>query len=427
MSGRQIRSNKTIYGKLLAIFLVILPGYSAAATCLWINGFCYSNDCPKYPDPDSALDVMTEDAWLFHTTNSGTCVYHNGAYGTPSSYQITNQTCENRPYSDLPSRCTRVVSFYYSDGAFCDSVVEHAAVWSCEEEQKQYIIKLEPSNGASESETILSSIEPPDKSTNLVAKVYDQNDQLVPNVGVQLTLEAKKDSGGHHHGDDKVVARTGTMQGQQVLTGNTGPNGLQFSYKAPSVAGDYKIKASCTDGKNCTPEGPDMVWVGVKNLVPIPNATDPSGYQLYALIGRDGFHPNNHYLTSDALTRLIILAGRYRDKFPNNPALHLNDASLGRGGMFDINFAPYTDKKGVYHSRTPGGVPGSWWVAPHSEHKRGTVIDIRANGGDGSIPVDEEHFEAFEDIAQRLGTDAEIHSPDTSNQHYHVRLMGAAE
>ncbi len=280
-----------------------------------------------------------------------------------------------------------------------------------------------------ESATTLASIEPGQTTESLVAKVYDNNGQLVPNAKVKLELTVDADSGGHHqHSSDrpKGTLQSGVMTGE-IITGSTSTNGFVFTFKAPEPAGDHKITASCTDGKNCKPEGSDTVWVGVKNLVPIPNATDPSGYQLYTLIGQDGFHPNNHYLTSDALARLTILAGRYRDVFPNNPALHLNDASLERGGVFDINFAPYTDKKGVYHSRTPGGVPGSWWVAPHAEHRRGMVIDIRANGEDGSIPVDEEHFEAFEEIAQSLGTDAEIHSPGTSNQHYHVRLMGVAE
>lgn len=98
-----------------------------------------------------------------------------------------------------------------------------------------YTIRLSLSNNTSETASILTSIEP-NEATNLVAKVYDQNNQLIPNVGVQLTLEAKKDSGGHHHPDDTVAARRGTMQGQQVLTGNTGHGKFVLKEPAPRLS-----------------------------------------------------------------------------------------------------------------------------------------------------------------------------------------------
>lgn len=286
--------------------------------------------------------------------------------------------------------------------------------------QQNYSIKLSPLSGSAESGTILTSIGP-DKSTgSLVAKVYDQNNQLVLNVGVQLTLEAKQNSGGHHHGDNSVAARTGTMQGQQVLTGNTGPNGLQFSYKAPSVSGDYKIVASCADGKNCTQEGPDTVWVGVKGLEPIIPASDSASGPLYVLIGQDSYHPDNHYLTPLAMGRLQQLASHYRERFPNDPPLYLNDASLERGGLFD-SYYDYVDKYGVRHERNAEG----WWSTPHKEHRRGTVIDVRANQAAGAIPS--RNHRVFMQFTRDIGAAAGLHSPGTDNQHFHIRLMGVAE
>lgn len=410
MCSQKIKLSIYVTLTLLSIILGIAPNNSLGASCLWYLPRMYyyqcEPDCPtKYPDSDTALDVITQDSWLYHSTHSGTCVYHNGTFGMPSSYQISYQTCENRPYSNLPSQCTRHIVFYYADGAFCSSATFETVVWSCEEEQKQYIIKLEPSNGASESETILTSIEP-DKSTNLVATVYDQNNQLVPNVGVRLTLKAKENSGGHHHSNDTLPARTGTMQGQQVLTGDTGPSGqgFSFAYNAPDVSGDIDIMATCTGGKNCQLQGPDTVWVGVKGLVlipAIPNGLPFATYQLFESdgqpVGRTDSHPDNHYLTPEAIFKLWNLGFRYSQvEFPSSPLLHINDASLIRGGLFDID---------------------ADWDTPHEEHREGTVIDIRANGTATAIP--QANFKIFEKVLGKAKM-TYIFEGD----HYHVRLLG---
>lgn len=288
-------------------------------------------------------------------------------------------------------------------------------------EQQQYTIRLSSTDTASATGSIVSSVEP-GKGANLMAYVYDQNGQLVPNVGIKLKLSAVEKSGGHHHGDNSAVERTGKLssgaQGAvvsdngKVLAGNTGAGGFAFSFSAPAVAGDIEIKAKCTDGKNCKQEGPETVWVGIKELLPIPTAST-----VYLLENRDGQHPTNHYLTREAEDRLLRLADLYHQRFPADPVLYLNDASLERGGLFDSYWK--NPEKGT--KRTV------WWTPPHREHRRGTVIDIRANGAKGSIPVDDEHFRTFEDLAEKLHIQAEIHNPGTSNQHYHVRLMGVAE
>ncbi|MCR4346922.1 MAG: hypothetical protein NUV55_06945 [Sulfuricaulis sp.] len=270
-----------------------------------------------------------------------------------------------------------------------------------------YTIRLSPGNNASETALILTSIEP-DEATDLVAKVYDQNNQLVPNVVVKLALEAKQNSGGHHHGNDSAIARTGTLAGQQVLTDNTGPSGLQFSYKAPSVAGDYKIKATCTDGKNCQPEGADTVWVGVKNLIPLSGQNS-----VYRLIGQNQQHPDNHYLKSTALNRATVFAAFYQAKYPNTAVLYLNDASLERGGVFDISLD---------------------WKSPHFEHCHGTIIDIRANGGEGALNITSDNdpmIEKLKEIGRVAGVEPDFEIPKDKEgnrlwnlRHFHTYLMG---
>ena len=86
--------------------------------------------------------------------------------------------------------------------------------------------------------------------------------------------------------------------------------------------------------------------------------------------------------------------------------LHLNDASLVWGGLFDAidnDFEP-----------------------PHKEHRRGSVIDIRANSKIGAIPP--RSFIAFEKMAMKYyGVDAQIHNRGLPSQHYHVRLLNRKE
>lgn len=87
---------------------------------------------------------------------------------------------------------------------------------------------------------------------------------------------------------------------------------------------------------------------------------------LFALDRLDTAHPANHYLNGDALGKLMNLARLYKQVyFPFDPVLRLNDASLERGGLFDL---------------------GALWAPPHHEHRRGVVIDVRAIGSARAIP-----------------------------------------
>lgn len=242
----------------------------------------------------------------------------------------------------------------------------------------------------------LAEIEPGKVTTTLRAKVYDNNNQPVPNVKVKLEVTVEASSGGHLH--DNSRPRGLLSNGAQVgieITGMTGGDGMHFTFSAPAPTGDHKIKATCLD-RDCAQEGPDKVWVGIKNLDPLLSSS------VYVLLpNRDTAHPANHYMTSLASQRLAVLAALYHGRFPNDPLLHLNDASLERGGLFD------------YKARI-----GSPWAPPHETHRDGRAIDIRANSESGAIPVT--NFAEFIRIARRTGGSAGVHSPGTSNQHFHV-------
>lgn len=287
--------------------------------------------------------------------------------------------------------------------------------------ESSYRIKLSPAVGSPQDDTVLTSIEP-GKTTTLVAQVYDKNNQLVPNVGVKLKVDVVTRSGSHDHGEDgddrhvnysgklsPVGSSNGTVSdNDRVLTGNTDTTGLFFQFASPAFpnnpAGDHEIMAECTGGKSCTPEGPKQVRVGIKGLVEIPASISLAPWNL---IGSTATHPKNHYLSPEAMLKLIALASYYYDMFPNDPPLQLNDASLERGGLFDL-------------------FPGSpAWKTPHRGHRKGVIIDVRANGTDTAIP--QQNFEQFQALLDRLGMSAFPEHLNGPNGHYHTRLLGVEQ
>jgi len=154
--------------------------------------------------------------------------------------------------------------------------------------------------------------------------------------------------------------------------------------------------------------------VGVKGLEPIIPASDPATGPLYVLLGSNDSHPRNNYLRPAAVGRLQRMASLYRQGFPTDQPLYLNDASLERGGLFDI-----------------GPPSGAFWQTPHPTHRKGGEIDIRANPHvypDMAIP--EGNFADFEDYVNRMGgtfcggNGLNIAYPGQTKQHYHICLMG---
>jgi len=201
-----------------------------------------------------------------------------------------------------------------------------------------------------------------------------------------LTVKALETTGGHNH-------VPGRPDGELNPSGGSSP--LSFSFIAPAPAGDHTITAKCVDG-SCG-EDTGKVWVGVKGLQSI-------GSGPWELVGQDDAHPNNHHLAPAAYTKIARLAHLYRLQFPNDPALRLNDASLVRGGLFDI----------AYPART------AFWAPPHQTHRRGTEIDMRANEFVNPDAIPHRNYFEFEDIAIDVGCGAGMHSEFTRNQHYHV-------
>lgn len=185
----------------------------------------------------------------------------------------------------------------------------------------------------------------------------------------------------------------------------------QFTFNAPQASGTHSFTATCVSPA-CTNSASGNIDVKVDGLWPIPasayySLTEDGSSKV---IGSTTDHPSNHYLHSVASMQLWQLAGDYYNyQIQNGVAtptlLHLNDASLKWGGVFDLD---------------------ADWVPDHKEHRRGTVIDVRANSNSGAIPP--ELFKKFIEMATRLGIDPHLeYIGDTVNQHFHVRLLNRKE
>ncbi|MCR4304785.1 MAG: hypothetical protein NUV63_11285, partial [Gallionella sp.] len=218
-------------------------------------------------------------------------------------------------------------------------------------------------------------------------------------VPVSVKVEVDPASGGHTHGES-----TRPKGSVSPASGNTT---LSVTFVATEISGTHTITATCDMCSN----SPQMatVKVMVKDLETIPD--DPT---LYVLIGGEAgkAHHDNHYLTGDALNQLFVLAINYHHLYPNDTVLHLNDASLVWGGKFDI---------------------AGNWTGDHAGHRKGIVIDIRANTALGNIP--ESLFTDFIDLAAGMtSAQAQLHCSagfdhanncaGDNNRHFHVILLG---
>lgn len=258
--------------------------------------------------------------------------------------------------------------------------------------------EVEPSNGSDK------------KFLPIIATVKDQNDQppTTP-VTVRISLKVDSKSGGHDHGDSTRprggIAEVKTCPSDDVCWTSPQPtdgNGqVVFNFNAPEASGTHIISATC---EGCSNTATKPVDVKVSGLWPVFDST------YYAFIGSTTKHVSNHYVTSEAQMQLWRLAQAFyeyqlQNGITNPTLLHINDASLKWGGIFDID---------------------ADWVPDHFEHRRGSVVDIRANSNPGAIPAG--LTDAYIDIAIRFGIDPHLeYDGDPILRHFHTRLLNRKE
>jgi len=371
-------------GENCCIYAIIgyAPGQCTNGGCIWGYAITYTTGCP-------ANSKVTG-------TNTCTC---NDPYVPDSTQTSCVLTACPANMSGVPCVCKT-------------GYVPNPNGAGCIEEQYTLSVLQDP----------LPDVEPGASASPYVEVVNAQTQQPKEGAVVNIKVEVDASSGGHDHGESIVKRNKGTLSGCSAgavpgtIDCTTGPNGrASFNFGAPDASGTHTFTATCISHA-CSGSKTSEINVKVNGLAPIPS--EPS---IYALIGgeADKKHHDNHYLTDNALSQLVVLAINYHFLYPNEPVLHLNDASLVWGGKFDI--------KGN-------------WVGDHGAHRRGTVIDIRANTTSGNIP--ERLFTDFEDMAANTkladgGTsaNAELHCSSgrdpavdncvgDDNRHYHVILLG---
>lgn len=397
-------------GRLLAVFsLVASCGAQALGWCP--NPYAYGNSLMAlgrslgpYPTDIAALQAGV-DAYLYGSDHKTTVVSCNGQGVCTTCFNWTSTCNNNAKFYDGIETYRNI----YSGGSLivpcgCPVAFDPAVPYS-----------WNPVTGACVSPLTITleggTTTEPGTILPFIATVKNESDGQPPTnpVEVRISLKVEPKSGGHDHGDSTRprggIADVETCASDSKCWKNPTVNGaVVFNFNAPEASGTYTISATC-EGCTNNPQTTE-VKVKVNGLKPIP----PSG--LYALYETDGSvigavknrHESNHYLTPTAANKLLVIAINYHHLYPKDPVLHINDASLMWGGLFDRD---------------------ADWDTPHEEHRRGSVVDIRANSKVGAIPA--ANFQSFIQSAKDRGVDARIHNPGETSQHFHVRLLNRSE
>ena len=342
-----------------------------------------------------------------NSTGTTTCTCNTGY--VPDSTGTSCVSANNCPANMSGSPCACNAGFVPNASGSCDAEV--------------LTITL---SGGTSVEPWNSDTDPNHANANLSFKavVTDQNGQPQAGVDVTVTSVATPNKGGHDHDNnrpkgwlaetpDKITSQiqAGASQGSGTLSGKTDGSGtLSFTFGAEEASGEHVLNATCTGCDK--PADPVTIDVMVAGLSQIPASLfytmiDDDGTVIGAVLGK---HTDNHYLTSPAASVLWSIAAAYHVEqkfYVQNlppPVLHLNDASLVWGGLLDVD--------------------GDWYF-DHHEHRRGTVVDIRANSATGAIPS--RNFVNFELLAIQYGADPHFENKGKPNQHYHLRIFNRKE
>ena len=183
--------------------------------------------------------------------------------------------------------------------------------------------------------------------------VIDTSGHAIPFKTVTLTLTAKEGDAGHLHMTANAKP-PGTINGSTTASVPTGQSGVAtVIYHAPEPSGLVWLKGTSSGAATAYKK----IMIEVPGLVPF-------GVEVGAdsmIGGVTGVHTDNHNARPDHIARLAALMFMYNRQFPNGPKLKLNDSSLPKGGLFDIN---------------------ANWHPDHAAHRYGNNTDIRTAGGD---------------------------------------------
>jgi hypothetical protein len=270
-----------------------------------------------------------------------------------------------------------------------------------------------------------NSTEPKQGQPYLATVHHADGMPITESVTVNVSLKVSPTSGGHAHGDSTrpkgSIAGTECQSDETCRALTTDANGVVgFDFLAPEAAGTHTITVTCDKCSNSVSKNVD---VKVEGLTEIPSSIFFEKISPNA----DTNHPNAGFLSSEAIARLRDIGLQYSamgliEFGAIVPPLQINDASLKWGGVLDCFLTCSNSKE---------------WGPSHEEHRKGTVVDIRANGGTGSIPNSKKMTSKFSLLVNRLILAkypasnkyikiAGLHGKGNF-RHFHVRLLGRKE
>ena len=202
--------------------------------------------------------------------------------------------------------------------------------------------------------------------------------QIVPNCNLTAAILGRTRSNGHFHtGGGQPVSKLATTNNgpfSSSVSVNTGSTGVTTVWLQTHEVGLYEDIRVCSL-LGCTSE---TYLVGFDDLVRVP----PNNLWFHVGGNRTNHGSNyyNHWMVPFARDKLENTIRDFNAVNPGHGKIAVNDMGLPRGGTFDVK---------------------QNWRPPHYRHSRGTAVDIRGNGGNGSVPTD--FLDAFVEICNLRG------------------------
>ena len=373
--------------------------YYCFSVLTWVNGKnYYPSGSPYYASLYSAASCPVASPAYQYNDLTGLCERTIPCPPATPPYTLIPATnrCERPAVCPTPTIYPDIPYTYNPVSLMCERTLPET-----------YTLTLTPETATIE----------PGKTVTFTATVTKQGGGA-PSLPIPVSVKVEVDptSGGHDHGDStRPKGSVSPASGNTVLTA---------TFTASEVSGTHTLTARCDLCVNKTEQA--SVDVKVEGLKPI------SGSPFYVFVGATNEHSDNHYLTpeAEAVLKSMAVAYQFESRFKIDgvtpPPLHLNDASLVWGGRFDV--------KGN-------------WSDPHAGHRRGVVIDVRANSAEGAIPL--VSFDNFKKTALDTdGAKAKVHcskdrrdatvkhkrqppacisqadGSQDNNRHFHILLLG---
>ena len=370
-------------------------------------------------------------AWEIISNGPGLCPYAAPAYAFNSATGMCERTIpdpltctypnviNSNGQCVLPPPALTCIPPAVSNGVSCVCNPPNAtnpANGQCESPE-QFTLSLDQSSATLEpSGTAAQNVK---TSQVFVATVSGNKSGAKAGAVVTIRADVTQGTGGHAHTDinrpkgflysPQTANTCDSTQPAACITGTTDINGhFTFTFIAPQPSGSHAIAATCDVCGNSPV--PATIEVGVSGLGQIPI----SPFYKLQLPNRDFNHPKTHFLTATASKKLETMAILYTlktlyKKKAVKADFVINDASLEFGGILDCFLT------------CANSIP---WQPDHIEHRRGTVVDVKANGTAGSILYEKNFTFAVKQMKASYG--GKPHGKG-SGRHYHIRINGKAE